>query len=289
MHFQDPITKNQPVEPAVNDWRSSMFHKIDQSIEDSRSKSTHDPSQNQSYSGHGLDLSIHHDYSNQPSGPSNQNLSDPSREPSKPNQSGHVRDLTYDLGHPQMPPGSPPALDSPISHDRSSTHGFTHHTSKLSDASSIYSMANPNHRISGKMSLDSKTISQPTSTLPSSAPSETDDHQHPTALREGTRRISDASSHQPVSGSESNGGSSHRNTSELGDFYDSYWRQSTLGPGLTNARGETGKQAYGNFSAPRGAGELGKDNRRPGQMDLKVTTIVEVPTPLSSPMPGTAL
>lgn len=101
--------------------------------------------------------------------------------------------------------------------------------------------------------------------------------------------MSDASSHQPVSGSESNGGSSHRNTRELGDFYDSYWRQSTLGLGTTNGRGETGKQANGGFSASRGIGEAGKDNRRPGQMDLKVTTIAEVPTPLSSPMPGTAL
>ena len=101
--------------------------------------------------------------------------------------------------------------------------------------------------------------------------------------------MSDASSHQPVSGSESNGGSSHRNTRELGDFYDSYWRQSTLGPGPMNGRGETGKQANGSFSASRGIGEAGKDNRRPGQMDLKVTTIAEVPTPLSSPMPGTAL
>lgn len=289
MYFLDRITKNQLVEPAVHDWRSSMFHEFNHPVEYSRSRSIHDLSETQSYPGHSLDPSTHHDYSNQPSGSSNQPFSHQSRDPSQQNHSNHVRDLTYDLGHPQLSPDSSSAPDYPISRDPSSSHGFTHHTSKLSDASSIYSMANPNHRISRKISLDSKTLSQATSTLPSSAPSETDDHQHPTAVLEGTRRISDASSHQPVSGSESNGGSSHRNTRELGDFYDSYWRQSTLGPGSTNARGESGKQAYGNFSTPRGAGELGKDNKRPGQMDLKVTTIVEVPTPLSSPMPGTAL
>lgn len=56
-----------------------------------------------------------------------------------------------------------------------------------------------------------------------------------------------------------------------------------------SGRGETGKQTHGGSSTSRGAGETGKDSRRPGQMDLKVTTIAEVPTPLSSPMPGTAL
>lgn len=139
------------------------------------------------------------------------------------------------------------------------------------------------------MSIDSKSLSPVPSTLPSSAPSVTDDQNRIlTTVPQGMRRGSDASSHQYALSNPSTSDGSHRNTKELGDFYDSYWRQSNQGPMPIRA-GETGKPYSNNYSTSRAVGDVGKDGRRPGQMDLKVATIAEVPTPLSSPMPGTAL
>lgn len=174
----------------------------------------------------------------------------------------------------------------------SNQQAYSNHASKLSDSSSIYSSSNAGQRYSTKqLSIDSKSHSQTPSTLPSSAPSATDGqhpHPHPATLPEGTRRGSDASCHQYALSNQSTGDGSHRHTKELGDFYDSYWRQSHTGP-LPNRAGDMGKSHPSGFSGPRLVGDMGKESRRPGQMDLKVATIAEVPTPLSSPMPGTAL
>lgn len=127
------------------------------------------------------------------------------------------------------------------------------------------------------------------STLPSSTPSENDEQQrHSPELAAGTRRGSDASSHQAASSNHSTKGSNSRHTTELGDFYDSYLRQSVQGPPAGHA-GEMGKQHVGAFSAPRSTGDAGKEGKRPGPADIKVPTIAEVPSPLPSPMPGTAL
>lgn len=167
---------------------------------------------------------------------------------------------------------------------------YSHHTSKLSDSSSIYSAGNAANRYSTKkLSIDSKSLSRTSSTLPSSAPSESgEQHRHSPEPAVGTRRGSDASSHQAPSSNHSMKEGNPRNTAELGDFYDSYWRQSIHGP-LGGRVGETGRHHPSGFSASRGTGDLGKEGKRPGQMDLKVSTITEVPSPLPSPMPGTAL
>lgn len=167
---------------------------------------------------------------------------------------------------------------------------YSHHASKLSDSSSIYSTANMGHRHSTKkLSIDSKSLSPSSSTLPSSAPSESDEqHRHSPELAAGTRRGSDASSHQAASSNHSVKENHSRHTAELGDFYDAYWRHSHQGP-LAGRGGESGKHHPGGYSASRGAGDLGKEGKRPGQMDLTVPTITEVDSPLPSPMPGTAL
>lgn len=167
---------------------------------------------------------------------------------------------------------------------------YSHHASKLSDSSSIYSSGNAGNRYSTKkLSRDSKSLSQTSSTLPSSAPSESgEQHQHSPELAAGTRRGSDASYHQAPSSIHSMKEGNPRHTAELGDFYDSYWRQSTHGS-LAGRAGETGRHHVSGFSASRGTEHMGKEGKRPGQMDLKVSTITEVPSPLPSPMPGTAL
>lgn len=171
-----------------------------------------------------------------------------------------------------------------------SDRGYSHHTSKPSDSSSIYSSSNAGHRYSTKkLSIDYKSLSQTPNTLPSSAPSENDkQHRHSPELAAGTRRGSDASSHQAASSNHSTKGSNSRHMTDLGDFYDSYWQQSDQAPPAGRA-GEIGKQHSGGFSAPRSTGDAGKEGRRPGPMDIKVPTIAEVPSPPPSPMPGTAL
>lgn len=168
---------------------------------------------------------------------------------------------------------------------------YSHDASRLSDSSSIYSISNAGHRYSTKKSsIDSKSLSRTPSTLLSSAPSESDEQRrHRPEVAAGTRRGSDASTHQAASSNHSMKDSGNsRTTADLGDFYDSYWRQSNQAP-LAGRTGEMGKQHPGGFSAFRGGGDVGKDGKRPGQMDLKVATITEVPSPLPSPMPGTAL
>lgn len=176
----------------------------------------------------------------------------------------------------------------------SSNQAYSHHASKLSDSSSIYSSANAGHRHSTKkLSIDSKSVSPAPSTLPSSTPSENEEqHRQSPELVSGTRRGSDASSHQTTSNSHGVKEGHHRSTADLGDFYDSYWRQSNQAP-LGGPGWDTGKPHPASFSASRSAGEVGKEGKRPGQMDLTVPTITEVPSPLpspiASPMPGTAL
>jgi hypothetical protein len=132
-----------------------------------------------------------------------------------------------------------------------------------------------------RLSTESKPTSTPISTIPSSSTSEADDRI--------TGRDSDASSHHPAVSNDTTGSGSHRLTRELGDFYDSYWRQSTQGPSMAGRGNDAGKPHPRAHLASRGPGESGKDSRRPGPMDIKVDTIEEVETPLASPMPGTAL
>lgn len=199
-----------------------------------------------------------------------------------------------------MRPHSKPPINhrTPPPHDyytqsnvSSSNANYTHHASTLSDSSSIYSSTNPAQRhLSRPLSPDSKPISTPTSTVPSSTVSEIEERNRESpVLVQGNRRGSDSSSHQPAVSTDTTASGSHRNTRELGDFYDSYWRQSTQGPSMTGRGNEMGRPSQSAFLATRGVGDSGKDGKRPGQLDFKVTTIAEVETPLASPMPGTAL
>ncbi|KAL9612678.1 MAG: hypothetical protein Q9167_002760, partial [Letrouitia subvulpina] len=140
---------------------------------------------------------------------------------------------------------------------------YSHHTSTLSDASSTYSIVPVGQRLSDK-ETSSEAMSQ--------GPEIT------TTTRGGTRRPSDASSHRPTSSNGSINGS-HRNTRELSEFYDSYWRRS--------------QQGQSNYQAvPNGKlGDPGKEGRRviPGQIEPMPETIIEVPSPAPSPMIGKAL
>lgn len=169
-----------------------------------------------------------------------------------------------------------------------SAQGYSHHTSKLSDSSSIYSSGEAGRRYSTKkLSIDSKSPSQMPSTLPSSAPSESDEqHRHSPELAAGTRRGSDAN--QAALSNRSLKESDFRQPAEGGDPNDPYWRQHNQAP-YGGRAGDTSKQHPGGFSASRGAGDVGKEGKRPGQINLQVQTIAEVPSPLPSPMPGTAL
>ncbi|MCJ1428092.1 hypothetical protein MMC29_006000 [Sticta canariensis] len=171
-----------------------------------------------------------------------------------------------------------------------STQGYSHHTSKLSDSSSIYSSADAGRRYSSKkLSIDSKNLSQMPSTLPSSAPSESDEQRRLSPeLAAGTRGGSDSSSHQAAWSHRGLKESGFRHPAEGGGSNDSYWRQHNQVP-YTGRAVEMGHQHPGGFSASRGAGDLGKEGKRPGQINLQVQTINEVPSPLPSPMPGTAL
>lgn len=58
---------------------------------------------------------------------------------------------------------------------------------------------------------------------------------------------------------------------------------------MTGRGSDTGRLSQSAYLAARGVGESGKDNKRPGHIDFKVTTIEEVETPLASPMPGTPM
>jgi hypothetical protein len=141
-----------------------------------------------------------------------------------------------------------------------------------------------------RLSTESKPTSTPISTIPSSSASDAGDPNQPYPIgADGTSRDSDVSSHHPAVSNDTTGSGSHRLTRELGDFYDSYWRQSTQGPSMAGRGNDVGRPHPSGYSASRGPGESGKDSRRPGPMDIKVATIAEVETPLASPMPGTAL
>lgn len=193
-------------------------------------------------------------------------------------------DMPPQHGHRPDDRGDRPHRHDSNPSDSSSQPRYTHHASSRSDTSSTYSSSNLTQRhLSRPLSPDSKSTA-PTSTFPSLAGSDTDvrNHHHSTIVTEGSRRGSDAHSHQAGVSSDTTDSGSHRHTRELGDFYDSYWRQSTQG-------NDPGRPNPGGYQPSRGTGEFGKDGKRPGYIDLKVATIEEVDTPLASPMPGTAL
>ena len=150
---------------------------------------------------------------------------------------------------------------------------YSHHASKLSDASSTYSTAQFGHRGSGRqISIDSR-IQARLSGGPDIVLSSDDTNASPN----GTRRLSDASSREASSANQSAAGS-HRNTRELGDFYDSYLRYSGQGQSTNPQNAASGR-----------SGDMSRDIRRPPQMDLKPETITEVPSPLASPLIGKAM
>ena len=157
----------------------------------------------------------------------------------------------------------------------SSNSKYNHHTSTLSDASSTYSTAQVGRRGSGRqISIDPKLQSQ---TRQSVGPNIVFDSTDVAAERGARRRESDASSEEPDSGNQSNVGS-HRNTKEFGDFYDSYWTRS----GQPQSHGQQGNQNVK-------PGDMARDGRRPGQLELKPETIAEVPSPIPSPAIGKAV
>lgn len=159
------------------------------------------------------------------------------------------------------------------------TEKYSHHTSTLSDASSTYSIVPVGQRISNKeispmaMSQGPEIITA-TNTHGDTAPQVEDT----TATQVGTRRPSDASSYRPTSSNGSITGS-HRNTRELSEFYDSYWRRSQ--------QGQSNHQVVPNGRL----GDPGREGRRVimGQTEQMPETIIEVPSPVPSPMIGKAL
>ncbi|KAL8948437.1 MAG: hypothetical protein Q9222_005371 [Ikaeria aurantiellina] len=155
----------------------------------------------------------------------------------------------------------------------SSNQKYNHHTSTLSDASSTYSTAQVGHRASGRqVSIDSKLQLQQ-----SGVPEVILESSESTTAEGGKRRTSDASSQELTSGEQSTA-SSHRNTKEFGDFYDSYRRRSSQ----VQVHSQQGDQN----TKPVGTN---KDAKRPDQIELKPATIVEVPSPLPSPLIGKAI
>ena len=173
------------------------------------------------------------------------------------------------------------------------------HKSHLSGSSSIYSIANvATRRTSKEVPGDGRSMPQ------ALAPETAESNHKPTLSVEGSRRGSDASSCQPSQppsrdGSRAGSGTnSHRHTKEINDLYDSYWRQSrdvqpagssrqsresSRGPGHSEEMGKSSTHGPVN-----GRGEMGRE-RRPGQLEVKVATIEEVPTPMASPMIGKAM
>ena len=171
----------------------------------------------------------------------------------------------------------------------------SHANPHLSDSSSIYSDVHVASRRTSKMTpSDGRPIPQVL------GPEIADANGKFAPAGDGRRRGSDTSSNQPLSQPPSRDGSragsgtnSHRHTKEIGDFYDSYWRQSRDVPGAGNSRqsrensqfpghsDEMGRSVT--YGPVNGRGEMGKE-RRPGQLEVKVATIAEVPTPLTSPM-----
>ena len=163
----------------------------------------------------------------------------------------------------------------------------SYHTSHLSDSSSIYSTAQ--RQSSGpQTTMDPRAHFSRTSTgrgypeqmaniAPSQELSGRSTASQTATSSEGTRRDSDASSRLPSSGDTSKT-SSHRNTRELGDFYDSYWRQSQQpSPQPTSSSNSTRME------------EKAKEGRRQNQLEINVPTIAEVPSPLATPVPSAGI
>lgn len=153
------------------------------------------------------------------------------------------------------------------------------HISHLSDASSIYSTA---HRYSFFPEPPLGIRSDPPQAalnLLSRHPDETLPI-IPSPIKTkhcGTSRASDASFHQPHYLSSLSADNSHRNTRELGDFYDSYWRhsgQSTV---------DSGNAAGANENAR--VEEKHKEGKRQNRLGIEVPTITEVDMPVRSPAP----
>ncbi|KAI4170532.1 MAG: hypothetical protein LQ343_004909 [Gyalolechia ehrenbergii] len=158
------------------------------------------------------------------------------------------------------------SMNVPSSDDR-----YHHHTSTLSDASSIYSTVQIGHGSSARQtSIDSKI--QPRQ---STGPKTVLDPSHVTSEQDGRRRESDGISREPTSIDQPG---SHRNPKELGEFYDSYWRQSGQGQAHSHPDKHNVRIA-----------DMASGGRRPSQMELKPETIVEVTSPLSSPSIGKAM
>lgn len=173
-------------------------------------------------------------------------------------------------------------IDESLQHSKSlalsspdETPQRNHH---LSDSSSIYSVARPPSKYQPFDSNNPVPIPQVLVAGPSQLNAQPRP-QHSSVAVEGTRRESDASNYQPSSIGGSNTGS-HRHTKDIGDFYDSYWRQSK--DGQMEATNSEEMRKHRTHGPVNGRGEKGKE-RRPGQLEVKVATIAEVPTPLASP------
>ncbi|KAL8767169.1 MAG: hypothetical protein Q9209_006260 [Squamulea sp. 1 TL-2023] len=159
-------------------------------------------------------------------------------------------------------------IDQSLQESRSMNTKYSHHTSSLSDASSTYSTARIGHRGSGRqISIDSKIHLHPQQ---SAGPDVLPESERSPAGREGKRRASDGS----VRDDRSIAGN-HRNTKELGDFYDSCWGRS----GQTQATGNQNLKPT----------DAGRDGRRAAQLVSKPETIKEVANPLASPSIGKAM
>ena len=184
-------------------------------------------------------------------------------------------------------------IDQTLSGTRDNRHN--HHVSHLSDASSVCSFLPSAHRQSAKRFSTAAPKNSRTSNLADNGP-----QSQRASIVEGTRRVSDASSHQPPPSEQSGGeGNSHRNTRELSDLYDSYRRHSKQGQsfvpsgapaqrsgGTASADGYFDRQnVYAPSRVPDGNG-----TRRGNHLDVTtVPTIAEVPSPLPSPLPRAAI
>ena len=170
----------------------------------------------------------------------------------------------------------------------------------LSDSSSVYSVAN------AAMRRASKQLPGDRKSLPEAlAPATVNSTQKSTFAAEESPRENYASNYQPAPQPHSKDGSragsgtnSHHHTKEVGDSYDSYWRQSRDGQAPASSRpsressqapGTSEEMGISSTHGPvNGRGEMGKE-RRPGQLEVKVATIEEVPKPMASPLIGKAI
>ena len=171
-----------------------------------------------------------------------------------------------------------------------------HHASHLSDSSSVYSFAPSAHRKSAKRSSMTAPRVSRGSDMADGRP-----QSQRASIVEGARRASDASSNLAASSDHSTAGNSHRNTRELGDLYDSYWRHSRQGqhgmahPGSTAQRSggphwEGGPGNRQNVYQPDRGHDGGYGGRRGNFLEVNTQpTIAEVPSPVPSPLPTAAI